>query len=306
MIYFIYGNDSYRLQKTYQAIKEKYAGNSDMNFSLFEDSFDLEKIRFDVISLPFLAKKRLVVIKNILGAKGVDMAKMTEILNQKADSTVILFLEEGQPDKRTSLYKRLVKEKSKELNILSGPKLTKWIKTEIERSGGEVGIKETNMLAAYFGGDLWQLKNEIQKLLSYGKKITEENIEKLSVSNLNVKIFDLTDAITAGNRQKAFKVLKDLIDSGENELYILSMIEWQMRNVAQIYDLKNMSEKEIALKLKMNPFVVKKNLFGVKKISDDSTIRNYYNQILSTENDIKTGAKEPQVALELLINKLTG
>lgn len=305
MIYFIYGNDTYRLKKTVDAMREKYEDSSGMNSSLFDGDYNLEKIRSDVKSLPFLADRRLVIVKNILSAKGIDGKKFIEMLDKKPDSTILLFIEEGEPDKRTVLYKRLMKEKSKELNILQGGELIKWIKGETEKNGGTIETKEANMLVGYYGGDLWQLKNEIRKLINYNKKITEENIEKLSVSNANVKVFDLTDAITAKNKEKAFKILGELLDSGENEMYVLSMIQWQVRNLAMIYDLKNASEREIASKAKMNPFIVRKTLSATRKIENMDTIKNYYGSIIDAENDIKTGAKEPDVALELLVNKLT-
>lgn len=305
MIYFVHGNDTYRLKKTVDAMRGKYEDSSGMNSSVFDGDYDIEKIRSNVMSLPFLSDKRLVIIKNILGAKGVDGKKIIEILDSKPDSTVMLFIEEGEPDKRTSLYKRLTKEKSKELNLLQGAELLKWIKAETEKNGGQIETKEANMLTGYYGGNLWQLKNEIQKLMSYDKKITEGSIEKLSVANINVKIFDLTDAIIQKNREKAYKILSELLDSGENEMYILSMIQWQVRNLALIYDLKDSNERDIASKAKLNPYIVKKTLSATRKIESPDTIKTYYGLIIEAENDIKTGAKDPDVAMELLINKLT-
>jgi len=305
MIYFVYGNDTYRIKKTIDAFRLKFEDSSKMNTSVFDGDYDMEKIRADVIAAPFLADKRLIIIKNLCSEKNLDAKKMGNILEGKPDSTVILFTEDREPDKRTALFKRLVKEKSKELNILEGSELTKWIKTEVEKSGGEIDVKEANILAGYYGGDLWQLGNEIRKLLSFNKKITEESIEKLSVSNINVKIFDFTDAITRKDKKKAFQILQSLLDSGENELYILSMIQWQMRNLALIYDLRSSSEREIASKAKMNPYTIQKTLPAVRKIDGADVIKKYYELIIQAENDIKTGAKDPDVALELLINKLT-
>lgn len=305
MIYFVYGNDTYRLKKTVDAMKKKYEDSSDMNSSLYEGDYDLEKIRSDVMSLPFLSDKRLIIIKNILISKGVDGKKIVEVLDKKPESTIMMFVEEGEPDKRTSLYKRLIKEKTKELNLLQGGELVKWIKAEVEKNGGRIEAKEADMLAGYYGGNLWQLKNEIQKLTSYSKEITEENIEKLSVADINVKIFDLTDAITQKDRKRASRVLGELLESGENEMYILSMIQWQVRNLALVYDLKDSSERDIASKAKMNPYIVQKILSATRKIDSIDTVKNYYTLIIEAENDIKTGAKDPDVSLELLVNKLT-
>ncbi len=316
MIYFLYGNDTYRLKKTIDAMRKKYEDSSGMNASLYDGDYDLEKIRSCVMSLPFLADKRLVIIKNILSAKGIDGKKIAEVLDKKPNSTVIVFIEESEPDKRTVLYKRLIKENTKELDLLQGGELVKWIKAEAEKNGGQIDTREANMLAGYYGGNLWQLKNEIQKLTSYSKEITEENIEKLSVADINVKIFDLTDAITQKDRKKAFEVLGELLESGENEMYILSMIQWQVRNLALVYDLKNSSERDIALKAKMNPYAVKKTLSAARLLCHSreggnpdevgfNIIKNYYSLIIEAENDIKTGAKDPDVSLELLVNKLT-
>src|SRR3989304_9730839 len=149
MIYFVYGTDTYRLKKTIDAMREKYEDVSGMNSSVFEGDYDSEKIRSSVMSLPFLADKRLVVIKNIFSGKDIDSKKIAEILDSNPDSTVVLFTQEGEPDKRTALYKRLVKEKSRELNLLQGGELIKWIKSETEKNGGQIGPREPSMLAGY-------------------------------------------------------------------------------------------------------------------------------------------------------------
>ncbi len=316
MIYFFYGDDSYRLKKTVEAFSKKFGSDDNLNTSLFEGDFDIEKIRSDVMSLPFLGKNRLVIIKNALSGKTVDTKKLIGVLDKKPESTIILFIEDGQPDKRSALFKRLIMEKAREFGIMQGGELVKWIREETKKAGGEIEPKAANILAGYFGGDLWQLKNEIEKLVAYDKKVTEETIEKLSIANINVKIFDLTDAITAKNKEKAFRVLGELLDSGENEMYILSMVQWQVRNLALVYSLKSHSEYEIAKMAKLNPFIVRKSLAAVRLLCHSheggnpdeigfNKIKSYYSQIIETENDIKTGAKEPDVALELLVNKLT-
>jgi len=315
MIYFVYGNDAYRLKKTVDAMREKYEDSSGMNSSLFDGDYDLEKIRSDVMSLPFLAEKRLIIIKNALSTKSVDGKKVVEVLDKKPDSTVVVFIEEGEPDKRTVLFKRLAKEKSKELNILQGGELARWIKAEVEKNGGDIETSDANTLSGYFGGDLWRLKNEIEKLVAYNKEITEESIGKLCVPDVNVKIFDLTDAIAQKDKGKSSKILKELLDSGENEMYLLSMIQWQMRNLAIVYELKDSSDRDIISRAKLNPYIVKKTLSAARLLCHSreggnpdevgfDTIKKYYELIIEAENDIKTGAKESDIALELLVNKL--
>ena len=75
MILFLYGEDTYRSKQKLDAIKSKYidASLGDTNLSVMDiadkKDTDFTDITRTVLALPFLAKNRLVIIKNLLNGK---------------------------------------------------------------------------------------------------------------------------------------------------------------------------------------------------------------------------------------------
>jgi DNA polymerase-3 subunit delta len=155
--------------------------------------------------------------------------------------------------------------------------------------------------------DLWQVESEIKKIISYNHKITIESIKELIVPSINTSIFNLIDAINNRNRTEAFAVVSQLLEKGENELYLLSMIQKQLRNLVLIRELRgdHKEEGQIARELKIHPFVVKKGIWALNKIKNLDTLAEFYRQTIDCENSIKNGAKEPSLASETLIVGLT-
>lgn len=308
MIIFLYGDDTYRSSQKLKNLKAKYIEKyGDTNLETFEDGFDLGKIKGAITALPFLADKRLVIIKNIFKSRSKDILEgISEILENVPEETITIFWESGVPDKRTVLFKKLIKEKSEEFEKLQGYKLTKWIEDNVADKGGKISGKNAEKLASYVGDDLNQLENEIAKLVTFRNEgeISSEDIDLLVNSKLSGNIFNLVDAVGTGDYRKTAQYMHDLLAQGENEIYILTMIVRQFRNLILIKDYEGKLDKMgIAKEVGLHPFVVQKGMVQARNFSIQE-LKNMYEKLLDTDIAIKTGEKEPLLALDLLVKEL--
>ena len=308
MILFLYGVDIYRSNQKLKNLKAKYVEKyGDTNLETFEDGFELGKIKGAITALPFLADKRLVIIKNIFKSKSKDILDgISEILEYVPEETITIFWEEAVPDKRTVLFKKLIKEKSEEFEKLQGYKLTKWIEDDVADKGGKISGKNAEKLASYVGDDLNQLENEIAKLVTFRseEEISSEDIDLLVNSKLSGNIFNLVDAVGTGDYRKTAQYMHELLAQGENEIYILTMIVRQFRNLILIKDYEGKLDKiGIAKEVGLHPFVVQKGMAQARKFSIQE-LKNMYEKLLDTDIAIKTGEKEPLLALDLLVKEL--
>ena len=163
IVHFIFGTDDLRLKERLASLTSSYfADPRDPNVSTIIDNFDLSRLAMEINSMPFLASRRLVIVKNLLKAKGVDQAKVIEIIDKAPNEVDLIFFEEGVPDQRTSLFKRLKREKTEEFRDLIGYELNNWVADEIVRQGGTIKPQDAAMLAGYVGADLWHLKMRSQ------------------------------------------------------------------------------------------------------------------------------------------------
>lgn len=321
MILFFYGEDTFRMRQKLKALKEKFvtASLGDTNLSVLDGG----KVTFDefvrqILAMPFLSKSRLVIVENIMAGKKSaqgESASGREVLEKIPDSlakvpnsTVLVFVEEEAPDRRTALFKRLNKPgQAQEFKLLEPEALRRWIKKEVEDRGGTIDPAAISKLFEYVGSDLWRMSNEIDKLTTYNKQLTTENIELLVNPQVESNIFKMIEAVAKKDLKIATQELYKLLKSGEHELYILTMIVWQYRNLLIIKDLseriKTTNSWSLAKKAGLSPFVVQKSLMVLPRYSLED-LRKIYRTLSDFDIKIKTGKIESRVALELMIFEL--
>jgi len=298
-IYFFYGEDSYSISKKIKfwtdQFEKKHGG--DMNIEVIEgESLNPKEFGTNLQALPFLAEKRLTIVKNFLkSAIAEDQKIVAEILETEVpDFCILVFTENTPPDKRTTLFKLLNKKaKVEEFNQLNPPKLTNWIIEEITKREGQIGRAEADLLAQRVGPNLWQLSNEIDKLISATDKsspITKKTIEDLVIPSLSSSIFKLTDLIATKNRKDSLRVFKTLVDSGEELTMIFYMLARQFRILIQAHSLVNEGNNpaSIAKKLKQHPFVATQASNQSKNFTHEQ-FKKIYEQLLEIDKSFKTG-----------------
>lgn len=313
MPYLLYGQNSYAIRKKIEGLRRRFLQNdsSGINFCLLDGSkLDQNKFWSQVSSIPFLSEKRLIIILNLLLENDDDIFKkeLSKNLSKIPNSSVVFFIENGVPDKRSALFKALNQKKFAQY---FAPVTKEECSSFTDEKFSEFGIKIAPMirekLLSSVSNDLFQVENEIIKLSLFAqaegrKEITEKDIEVLTCVLNQADIFEFIDALGSRNIKAATLSLFNLLQTGQNELYLLSMIVYQFRTMLMISDLnsKKLTNHEISQKGKFHPFVVNKTLAGLKKISPDS-LREIYDRIDQVDFNIKTGKIEPRLGLLLLI-----
>lgn len=327
MILFLYGEDTYRLKQKIKELKQKHitASLGDTNLAVLDGkTVTADNIIRQVLAFPFLAKSRLIIIENLLNSRkpsaspkagetspkgGETREKIVEFLPKIPSSSIVVFAEEGMPDKRTALFKKLNQPKiSQEFKLLEPNELNRWIQKQVEERGGEIEPDAISKLVEYVGNDLWRLSNELDKLTAYSQQLTAENIELLIKPQIESNVFNLIDNIGAKNRKRALQELHQLLEAGQNELYILSMIVYQFRNLLIVRDFVERgvtNQYDIAKKASLHPFVAGKTLAQAKNYTIEE-LKKIYALLLDYDIAIKTGKIDSKTALDLLIVKLCG
>jgi len=323
MIIFLYGEDTYRSSQKLQQIITKFKKEVDetnLNLSILDGaSLKFEEFNQQVKAAPFMARKRMVVIKNLISLnKSKEIQKeivnlLTEEFTKPKEDNIIVFWEAvSQPkDKRKDqLWKRLAQEKfAEEFKMLTAAQIHQWITNEIKKRQGQIDKAAIPLLAATIGNDLWQTSNEIDKLISYktGQEITKEDIEALVKAKFDDDIFKLVDSLSNKNKKLAFKLIADQIDSGANEMYLLSMLIRQFRILLMIKALQQdnqlINKSQIASKLKIHPFVAQKSLSQVRNFTLEQ-LKHIYHRLLEIDLKIKTSNAKAKTLFDLFIAQI--
>lgn len=309
MIYLFYGEDRYRLNARLRTLLAEHKGSAgDMNISQINEKYDFSKIKNESESLPFLSDKRLVVVRNVMKSKDKSLLdKLAKWLPTAPTSNDLVFVEDEAPDQRTALFKALSKAGKVEIFTELKPfESINWIKTYVETKSAQIDPDAASLLQLYCGSDLGKLENEINKLTDYDKHITKKNVENLVDAGFFNTIFELTDAISDKRPKKALEILKKSIDSGENEIYLVTMLARQIRNLLIVRDLSDhrLSESEIVGKTRLHPFVVKKSLAQSRNFTKEQLIA-LHGKIVGLDYALKSTSNDPQALLQKFVAEMT-
>jgi len=332
MIIFLYGQDTYRSLQKLNEIIERYKRihKSGLNLRYFDgESLNFQDFKNEVETISMFREKKLIVLKDIF----VNKDFQEEFLRQgekfvNSDNIILIYEKKeidpvrGQRtsgkiqgkqtsngvDKKNSFLKFLKKNSEyQEFEPLEGQKLKNWVKKEFGKYEAEIEPGALELLIAYIDSNLWQMESEIKKLVNYknGQKIKKEDIELLVRPKIETDIFKTIDAISEKKKSRALALLHQHLEKGDAPLYLLTMINFQFRNLLEIKDLveKNIPYYKIINKSELHPFIVKKSYQQAQRFTLQQ-LKKIYQKIFETDLDIKTGKLNPELALDLLITAI--
>ena len=293
--YLMSGEDRFSLQEEVKrwknAFLEKF-GDTDLE-ELDGESTDAETINGAIRAIPFLAEKRLVILKNFLSSKKADDANaLLPTLEQLPDTTFLLMIE-AEPDKRTSIFKAITQIATQRLFMKpQGAQLNTWVVRRAETLGSRLDLQTAAYLVSWVGNDLHALYNEIQKLSLFcqGQPITIPMIDLLVTDNVQNSIFTLTDQLSKKDFAGALATIDSLQKQGEEASFIFAMITRQFRLLLEMKALaeEGQAPTQIARTMAVHPFVVQNTLRFSKNFTH-TQLRTALASLLTLDERLKTG-----------------
>lgn len=237
---------------------------------------------------------------------------LAESIHQMPDSTLLIF-SDGDLGARNPMLRALSATATiHQQKAPSGADLDRWIKQTALEHGAGIAQPAVRALNEMIGSDLWTLDRELAKLSLYAagresREIGEAAVRELVPYAPDANIFAAVDAIIDRRPGDALRLLTQLLREGREPLYLMAMIERQLRLLALARDLadRGVPQGEMGKRMGTNSdFVVRKTL-GQARRANLPAISRMYRRALRSDLDIKTGRMEPAVALELLVADLT-
>ena len=319
MIIYIYGEDTYRSRKYLREVIEEFKKKRDpqgYNVAVLDFKRDEEKILGEFSAAPFLAEKRMVIIENILTSSDKDLLGelISKVKEKKIPETTVAVFWQGEKIGKVKeageLQKLLAKEKyAKEFELLAGDELVKWVLREVKERGGKISGASAQYLAVNVHGDMWYLNSLLDQLVAYkkGEEIQLLDVQLFLEEKADDNIFNMAEAVARGDKKLAFKLLQEQRRLGAEESYLFSMILRQFRILLELRDLfeqeENLRSDEMASRLGLHPFVVKKSLMMVKQYPL-ARLKDIYRDLLAVDIKTKTGQGDQSLLIDLFVGKL--
>lgn len=268
MIVTLTGANGFLLQRELRRLIDVFvAEHTDMGLERLDgDEAEYDRLREALESLPFLAARKMVVLRGPGGNK--QFVEHAESLLKELPETTDLVIVEPKLDKRSSYYKLLKKVTDfRECSELDENDLARWLVDMAKERGGSLSLVDARFLVAREGVNQQNLANELEKLLLYKPDITRQTIELLTEPTPQSTIFELLETAFAGNGKRALELYQEQRAQKVEPQQIIAMLAWQLHVLALVKTAGERTPDGIAKAARMSPFVVKKSAGIARKLT---------------------------------------
>jgi DNA polymerase-3 subunit delta len=307
-----------------------------MNTTVLDNSVGFTDIVAAADAMPFLAEKRLVVVRNWLRDKGKAKRgkgqganadaddELTRYLRQTSETTRLVFAEdEALPDSHSVVQLAQDKASGGHIKLFELPdNPVRWITDRAKHKNSEIAPQAALLLGTkinrgssndrdHFISDsrtyLYKLDNELEKLVAYAhnRRIESADVEALVKDEDIADIFKFIDAISLRNGAEAFKFVRGVLTRGESPLVVLSHLARQIRLMIQAKEHEHLSGDALAQLIGVHPFAAKKALQQSQRFGMAELI-SALESILRADSAIKTGQMDDVTALDVLVAAFCG
>jgi DNA polymerase III subunit delta len=322
MLIFIYGDDSFRIQEKVGQLKRAFREKFDptgLNLAEFppgNKKMEMGEVLGAVRALPFLGQKRMVVVRDLIDAtKKGDMDVWVDGFKKAPESTIVVFWESTEVKALEKKPMFVALKDAAEVHQyvfpeLQGAELSRWVEARVKERGGTIDTSALRALVERVAADLWQMDNEIGKLVAYagGQPIKSAMVDELVHASFEGKIFSLIDAVSQRRPADAIRLLQEERWSGANDRYLMTMLGRQVRILlgarAFLNENPRATKEELAKALDIHPFVAQKALAQARGFSLEH-LKAVHDLLFEFDLAMKTGGIDADLAVDLTTVKLT-
>ncbi|MHB8793319.1 MAG: DNA polymerase III subunit delta [Thermoleophilia bacterium] len=310
-VYLITGTDGTKVEKAMHRLRDRVIKESgtDLNVDSFDASTeDATTVIQAASTLPFGEGVRLVLVTDVGSWHKADKDIIANYLAMPSESTC-LALVGGGIRKNEALFKAVAE--AGQVLTYDAPRpsnLPAWVQEQAHDRGLKMAPAEARRIITLAGSDQRGILSELDKLSTYlGRGNVEmADIEELCWVSPEVRVWDLTDALGARDRQAVFRHLEELLADRTAPTSVFFSISKHLKNLCVVVSAKERGEDVMgaAASLGLKPF-------PARKLSDQS--RNFAAaglqqavQILAELDADMKGRRDlrPDLALETAVARI--
>ena len=308
----LHGKERYLLNRAVDAVKAATLDprTRDFNFDLL-DGKDATPARILSVArtLPMMAKRRLVLVRDVDEISAEQLAGLIAYLQAPAPETCLCFVSE-KIDQRTRFFLAFKKHGlTVKLDPLSDRQLPGFVKAEAKRLKVALDAGAAERIAEEVGADLGQIADALDRLANYvaaGAPIRAADVEEVVATTRQHTVFELIDAVGAGNLENALTLLSEILSAREPALRLLALLARHVRHLWMTRDLMTNGTSnpgEIASAVGVPPFAVGRMMDQARKLPAER-LRGFHELIYLTDRALKNSKLDEARHMESLVLRL--
>src|SRR3989344_583118 len=291
-LFLFTGENSFALSEELYRWKSSFlAKHGEANFQILDGkTCTWMELLAEIHAAPFLSEKRLVLVEGM--PTKIEKEEFETLPTGLHPATILTFVE-GEPDKRKSVTKFLLKEATvKTFSPLTLKQLVPWILSLAREHGATMDERTAAHLVSVVGTDQWHLKNECLKLLSYVAENPKlEDIDRVCLPSEKHTVWRMSDLIGKGDALGALQFVRTLNEQGEDAFALWNIYLWIMKNLATLWIFSH--EKNLSLPSLVKesgvPFPSAQALLPLTKKFSKQEMHSIVKQVTESDEALKTG-----------------
>ncbi len=314
-ILIFHGPEEYVKDRTLDALRDRLVPKDfiDLNYQYLEgERANAAEIRRAVETLPFMAEKRLVVVRDYpmlarsARGSGLDtkqeLAELERMTARFPETSCLVFLQRAEPDTAKAAWKQLIKAgEAVEFRTLGEEELMAQLAKMAKRAQCTLSRDTARFMLGYCGTDLEALNHEMEKACAHagaGNSVTRANIEAVCVQTQESRVFGVIDSLFGGRAADAMKALRPITGDEEGARAFLSLVERQARLMAAVKASgKSADARALSSALGVRPFVVESAARQARNWSGGE-IAEIISMCVQADAGSKQGVTEARAAIE--------
>lgn len=302
-IYLVTGQDAFLIEKTISILKKKLVPEyENLNYSEFNlENFNMTSILNSANGLPFMADKKLVVVKEFAKLNKND-EELLKIYSENPNPSTCLVL---VSDERA--LKKLANKHEIDCSSLGKYDLLKLVAKRANNQNRKITTDAASLLIEKCDNDALKVVNELTKLVHYTDEdpISKVAVEEIVTDSFEVGIFKLTNALAIKNSQKTLEIVGNMLTAKTQPSQIISAISSNFRRMFLSSISTDFSNDQISDKLGVKPYAILKAKESARKFSVKNLKR--INELLEeVDYMLKSGAmSQTNCVYYLIFNILT-
>lgn len=224
-------------------------------------------------TMPMMSERRMVFIRDLASLAADEAPVLVEYMADPNPSTVVVALT-TKLDKRMKLY--AAANKHGFLHVLEAPRqVIPWIKAEADARKVNLDARATSRLAEAVGNDLSRLALVIDQLALYAgnRPVTADDVDDLVADTRERSVFELTDAVGAGDLSAALAAVSALCDQRDSALGVIAMLARHLRQLGIVVAHRGANKAQLASALGLPPFIADKVIAQARRFTPQALAR---------------------------------
>jgi len=321
-IYIIDSSELFFREEIFGALKERFCEDEEANVLSFNAAESRHGDIIDELTTESLfSPKQIIKVTEGFGFLSENTDWFSEYTAQQdalQELAFVLFVEDDfsayPKTKALGETKKLLNKLDRKYDIfVKIPKVKKykipsWLVSRAAREYGiTIGSNEAARIVENTGTELKRIDMELDKIATFilpRTLVESEDVEQLCLFNRENTIFEMLDAVSAGNISMSLIYMKQLLFTGTRPVHAVYMIFWHIKKLmtASLMMSRNISQKEILSATGTNAYFKKKFFDQVNRYRPEQLMSAM--QLAQRADSLcKTGSDEKRT-LERLITIL--